>query len=261
MYERLRKIHPDAHCELDHRNAFELLVAVVLSAQTNDKYVNQDTPKLFATYPDARALAKADPADVERLVARLGFFRMKTKAIIGLAKAIVEKHGGEVPRTMKDLVALPGVGRKTANVVMGTAFDNAEGIVVDTHVQRLAQRFGWTKKKDPVEIEQALLPLFPRSDYALLSHTIIFHGRRVCFAQKPACASCGINDLCPSAFKAEKVGRKPKRVRALPPAEKASAKRAVANAKRAPKPKPTSAKAAAAEAGTKKPAARKPVRG
>jgi endonuclease-3 len=210
--DRLHAMHPDAHCELDHRNAFVLLCATVLSAQTTDVNVNKATPKLFAHYPDAKALAKAEPFDIEPYVATLGFFRQKSKSLVGLARAIVEKHGGEVPRTMDELVKLPGVGRKTANVVLGVIWHDPDGVVVDTHVQRIAQRLKWTRQTDPVKIEQDLCKLLPRDRWDITSHILIFHGRRICFARKPACDKCGINDVCPSAFRAEKVGRKPPRV-------------------------------------------------
>jgi endonuclease-3 len=213
--DRLHAMHPDAHCELDHRNAFELLCATVLSAQTTDVNVNKATPKLFAAYPDAKALAKAEQLDVEPLVATLGFFRQKSKSLIGLAKALVEKHGGEVPRTMDELVKLPGVGRKTANVVLGVIWHTPDGVVVDTHVQRISQRLKWTKQTDPVKIEKDLCKLLPRDRWDIASHILIFHGRRICFARKPDCEKCGINDVCPSAFRAEKVGRKPPRVARL----------------------------------------------
>ncbi|WP_437787657.1 endonuclease III [Sorangium sp. So ce1097] len=212
-YARLRALHPDAHCELTHRSAFELLVATVLSAQTTDVLVNKVTPHLFGAYPDARALAGADPAEVAALLRRLGMgmFNQKARNVVGLAKGLVERHGGEVPRTLVELVKLPGVGRKTANVVLGVMFGAPEGVVVDTHVQRLAQRLGWTKSDKPEQIERDLGALFPQRDWDMLSHTLIFHGRRICFARKPACGGCGISDACPSAFHAENVGRKPPR--------------------------------------------------
>lgn len=223
MLDKLAARHPDAHCELDHTNPFQLLVAVVLSAQTTDVAVNKSTPDLFAKYPDAAALAAANPKDVEKLVSRLGFFRMKTKSIMGLSKKLVDEFGGAVPQTMAELIRLPGVGRKTANVILGVAFDKSEGVVVDTHVQRLSQRLGWTRKKEPLDIEQDLMKLIPQTRWDQTAHVLIFHGRRVCAAKKPACAECPINGkdgaestACPSAFKAEKVGRKPRRVRPKP---------------------------------------------
>jgi endonuclease-3 len=215
-FRRLRAFHADAHCELDHKSPFELLVATVLSAQTTDVLVNRITPDLFRAYPDPVTLARAKPPVVEKILNRMGMFRQKTKNVIGLANKLVEKHGGQVPRTLAELVELPGVGRKTANVVLGVAFNAPEGVVVDTHVQRISQRLGWTKNTDPPKIEQDLVALFPREDWDMLSHVLIFHGRRVCFARKPSCSTCVVNDVCPSAFKAENVGRKPPRVRALP---------------------------------------------
>jgi endonuclease-3 len=213
-FEKLRTIHPDARCELDHADAFQLLCATVLSAQTTDVAVNKVTPKLFAAYPDARALGDAKPSDVERIVGSLGFFRQKAKAIIGLSKQLVKDHDGQVPRTLAELVELPGVGRKTANVVLGVAFGTPEGVVVDTHVQRISQRLGWTKNRDPEKIEKDLCKLIPRKDWDLTSHLLIFHGRRICFAARPNCEGCKVNDLCPSAFRAERIGRKASRPRA-----------------------------------------------
>lgn len=210
---RLRKMHPDAHCELNHKGAFQLLVATVLSAQTTDVSVNKATPKLFERYPDAFTLAKAAPEDVEPLISTLGFFRQKTKSIVGLSRQLVEEHGGEVPRSMEALVALPGVGRKTANVVLGVMWNAPEGVVVDTHVQRISQRLGWTKNTEPLAIERDLVAILPRKEWDPTSHLLIFHGRRICFARKPNCAGCLLNDICPSAFHAENVGRKPPRMR------------------------------------------------
>lgn len=195
----LRKAYPDATCELGHRNALELAVATILSAQCTDKRVNMVTPALFARYPDVFALAAADQRDVEALIKSTGFFRNKAKSLIGMAKAVVARHGGEVPRTMEELVVLPGVGRKTANVILGNAFGLNEGIVVDTHVARLSARLGLTRETDPVKIERALMPLFPRSSWTLLSHLLIWHGRRVCDARKPRCADCVLRRICPSA--------------------------------------------------------------
>lgn len=222
VFEALKKAHPDAHCELDHGSPFELIVATVLSAQSTDVAVNQVTPELFRRWPSAEALAAADPAEVERVLGRLGMFRQKTKSIIGLSQRLGERHQGQVPRTLAQLVELPGVGRKTANVVLGVAFGAPEGVVVDTHVQRISQRLGWTKNDTPEKIEQDLMELFPRQSWDLLSHTLIFHGRRICTARKPACASCPVSGSCPSAFRAEWVGRKAPRPRG---AQKTSKKR------------------------------------
>jgi endonuclease-3 len=210
-FEQLRAAHPDAHCELVHQNPFQLIVATVLSAQATDVIVNKVTPDLFQKYPDAAALAAADPAVVEQIIGRLGMFRQKTKNIVGLAKKLVAEHGSEVPRTLAELVKLPGVGRKTANVVLGVAFQSPEGVVVDTHVQRITQRLGWTKATTPEKIEPELMTIFPRREWDMLSHVLIFHGRRVCYARKPSCVTCTVSDVCPSAFKAELVGRKPGR--------------------------------------------------
>jgi endonuclease-3 len=210
---RLAKQHPTAHCELDHRSPFQLICSVVLSAQTTDANVNKATPALFARFPDARALAAVEPIEVEPFVASLGFFRMKSKSLVGLARALVEKHGGEVPRTLDELVALPGVGRKTANVVLGVLWNIPEGVVVDTHVMRLSQRLGWTKHTDPEKIERDLCAILPRKEWDHTGHVLIFHGRRCCYARKPDCAACSVSDVCPAAFDAEHVGRKPARAR------------------------------------------------
>lgn len=212
---RLRELHPDAHCELLHLGPFQLLVATVLSAQTTDKLVNKVTPDLFATYPDAKSLARAEPPEVAKLLGSrgLGMYNQKARNIVGLARGLMERHGGEVPRSLAELIKLPGVGRKTANVVLGVAFGTPEGVVVDTHVQRIAQRLGWTHHTEPADIEQALCRLFPRDDWDILSHTLIFHGRRICGAVKPSCAACAISDACPSAHIAVQIGRKPPRVR------------------------------------------------
>ncbi len=209
--EKLAARYPDAHCELDHKTPFELVVATVLSAQTTDVGVNKATPKIFAKYPDARAMAKAEPEHLEPLTSTLGFFRQKAKSIVMLARSIVDEHGGEVPGTMAELVTLRGVGRKTANVVLGVAFKTPEGVVVDTHVSRLSQRLGWTRHKEPEEIETDLMKLLPREEWDHVSHVLIWHGRRCCDAQKPNCKECPVTAECPSAFKAEKIGRKPPR--------------------------------------------------
>ena len=195
----LRKEYPDAHCELDYRSPLELAVATILSAQCTDKRVNMVTPALFARFPTAAALAAADQSEVEQLIKSTGFFRNKAKSIIGMAKAVVAKHGGEIPRTVDELFALPGIGRKTANVILGNAFGINEGIVVDTHVARLSKRLGLTRETDAVKIEHALMPLFPRTSWTLISHLLIWHGRRVCDARKPRCADCVLRRICPSA--------------------------------------------------------------
>jgi endonuclease III len=199
IFERLRAAYPEAKTALNHTNPFELLVATILSAQTTDVRVNLVTPALFDRYPDAAALACARQSDVEKLIQSTGFFRNKAKSIIGMAQALVADHGGEVPNTMEQLIRLPGVGRKTANVVLGNAFGINEGIVVDTHVTRLSLRLGLTRQTDPVKIEQSLIKLFPQSSWALLSHLLIFHGRQICIARKPRCPECVVADLCPSA--------------------------------------------------------------
>lgn len=196
MNDRLAQIHPDAHIELDFQGAFQLLIATVLSAQTTDVRVNQVTPDLFRRYPDAAALADARLEDLEEVLHPLGFFRAKSKAVQGIGAALVERFGGSVPATMAELVTLPGVGRKTANVVLGNAF-GIPGVTVDTHVGRLARRFGWTANTDPVKVEADIGALLPPSEWTMASHRLIFHGRRVCFARRPACATCGIADLCP----------------------------------------------------------------
>ena len=190
--------YPDAHCELDFTSPFELLVATVLSAQTTDVLVNLTTPTLFARYPDAAALAAANPEEVEEILRPTGFFRAKTKSVMGLSRELVERYHGEVPGRLKDLVTLPGVGRKTANVVLGNAF-GVPGITTDTHVMRLSQRLGYTTSKDPLVVEQELGALLPRKDWTMASHRLIFHGRRTCFARKPACGACPVASMCPSA--------------------------------------------------------------
>ncbi|MFN8582221.1 MAG: endonuclease III [Gemmatimonadaceae bacterium] len=199
MVRRLRLLYPDAHCELDHASAWQLIVATVLSAQTTDKRVNMVTPHLFATYPTPAALAAAPQETVEEIVKSTGFFRNKAKAIIGLATAVTERFGGNVPPRMDDLVTLPGVGRKTANVVLGNAFDINEGIVVDTHVGRLSRTLRLTSEDDPVKVEAALMALVPRAQWTLFSHLLIWHGRRVCDARKPRCPDCSLAEICPSA--------------------------------------------------------------
>ena len=191
IYDALQREYPDAHCELDYTNAFELLAATILSAQCTDKRVNMVTPVLFKKYPDPLQLSRAKLEDVERIVQSTGFYHNK-------AQALVRHFGSQVPPRMEDLVVLPGVGRKTANVVLGNVFNINEGIVVDTHVARLAQRMGLTKETDPVKIEQALIPLFDRDQWTLLSHLLIWHGRRTCDARKPQCSACVVAEQCPS---------------------------------------------------------------
>ncbi len=193
----LTETYPDARCELDFANPFELLVVTVLSAQTTDKRVNKASPAIFAAYPDARTMAAADRAHLERLLGPLGFFRAKTDSLLKLSAALVERYAGEVPPRLVDLVTLPGVGRKTANVVLGNAFD-VPGITVDTHVGRLARRFDWTEETDPVKAEHAIGALFPRRDWTMLSHRLIWHGRRVCHARNPACGACPVARWCPA---------------------------------------------------------------
>jgi endonuclease-3 len=196
---RLRRAYPDAHCELDHRNAFELTVATILSAQCTDKRVNLVTPEFFRRWPDAAALALAPIREIEQVVHSTGFYRNKARSLSGLALELVKSHGGEIPASMDVLVKLPGIGRKTANVILGNAFGMSEGITVDTHVIRLSGRFGLTKATDAVRVERALLPLFPRASWTMLSHLMIFHGRRVCEARRPRCGECPLSDICPSA--------------------------------------------------------------
>jgi endonuclease-3 len=212
-YAKLRQRHPDAHCELNHETAFQLIVATVLSAQSTDVMVNKITPELFTRWSSPQRLAAADASEVEQVLARIGMYRQKTKNVIGLAKRLLAEHGGEVPRTLDQLIQLPGVGRKTANVVLGVAFGTPEGVVVDTHVQRISQRLGWTRQTEAADIERDLMALFPQRDWDMLSHTLIFHGRRVCAARRPACAACPVSSECPSAFAAENVGRKPASLR------------------------------------------------
>ncbi|MEO8575200.1 MAG: endonuclease III [Gemmatimonadales bacterium] len=196
---RLKKEYPDAHCELDFNSPLQLLIATILSAQCTDKRVNMVTPELFRTFPDAESLSAAGPERLEDLIRSTGFFRNKTRSLLGMSAAVEERHGGEIPKTMDELVKLPGVGRKTANVVLGNAFNINEGVVVDTHVGRLSVRLGLTSETDPVKVEQVLMSLFPQEDWALLSHLLIFHGRRVCIARAPRCDVCILNDVCPSA--------------------------------------------------------------
>lgn len=196
IQRELAKLYPDAHCALNFENPLQLLIATILSAQCTDVRVNMVTPALFARYPDARAFAEADVGELERAIQSTGFFRNKAKNIRECCRLIVDKHGGEVPGTMEGLVVLPGVGRKTANVILGNAF-GVPGITVDTHVGRLSRRLGFTENEDPVKVEQDLMEIFPKKDWTMLSHRLIFHGRQVCFARKPNCAGCTLAKYCP----------------------------------------------------------------
>lgn len=197
IVQRLKKAYPDAHCELHHRNSLELLMATILSAQCTDERVNKVTPALFARCRTAKQYAEISTVELEGLIRTTGFFRAKAKSILGCAQALLARHQGEVPRTMEELHRLPGVGRKTANVVLGNAFNLAEGIVVDTHVGRLSRRMGLTRQHDPVKVEQALVKIVPKQDWTLFSHLLIWHGRRRCSARKPDCTHCEIQNLCP----------------------------------------------------------------
>jgi endonuclease III len=196
ILDGLAKLYPDAQCALQHENPLQLLIATILSAQCTDARVNLVTPALFARYRTAKDFASAEPRELEAAIQSTGFFRNKTKNIIACCKGIVAKHGGEVPGTMEDLVALPGVGRKTANVVLGNAFETP-GITVDTHVTRLSKRLGLTKETDAVKIEHDLMELIPKLQWTMFSHRMIFHGRQVCFARKPNCEGCLLNKICP----------------------------------------------------------------
>jgi endonuclease-3 len=197
MNRILADTYPDAHCELDFSTPLELLVATILSAQTTDVRVNMVTPVVFATYPTAADYAAADREKLEKIIQSTGFFRAKTSSLIGLGQALVERFHGEVPPRLKDLVTLPGVGRKTANVVLGNAF-GIPGITVDTHFGRLSRRFGWTTETDPDKVEAAVGAMFPRKDWTMLSHRLIWHGRRVCHSRRPACGACPLAALCPA---------------------------------------------------------------
>ncbi len=196
IVRRLAQLYPDAHCSLDFGTPFQLLVATILSAQCTDERVNRVTPALFARYPDAKALATADPKEVERAIAPTGFFRNKARSILGCARRLVEDHAGLVPKEMEALVGLPGVGRKTANVIRGSAY-GLPGITVDTHVGRVSRRLELTAHTDPVKVEQDLMEVIPKKEWTALSHRLIYHGRQVCKARKPDCPGCGLAALCP----------------------------------------------------------------
>jgi len=206
----LRKAYPDAHCELNHSNPLELLIATILSAQCTDKRVNMVTPQLFKKYPTAQDYAKARLPELEEEIKTTGFYRNKAKSITKACKNIVEKHGGKVPNTMEELIALGGVGRKTANVVLGNAFNINTGIVVDTHVARLSQRLGLTKEKDPVKIELALMNLVPQEQWTMFSHWLIWHGRRRCYARSPDCLNCEIKAVCTRIGVPKEIAKKVK---------------------------------------------------
>jgi endonuclease-3 len=197
IYRKLAKEYPDATCALEHRNPFELLIATILSAQCTDKRVNMVTPDLFKKYPTPFKMAEAKREDIEKLIQSTGFYRNKTKSIRGAAMGIVDDHDGDVPRTMDELLKLPGVARKTANVVLGNAFGINEGVVVDTHIRRLSNRMALTAQSDPKKIEQDLIPLFPRKNWTMLAHLLIWHGRAVCDARKPLCDDCCVAKNCP----------------------------------------------------------------
>ena len=212
----LAATYPDAHCELDFRSPLELLVATILSAQSTDKRVNLVTPTVFARYPDAAAYAAADRAELEAMITSTGFFRAKTESLIKLGAALTERFGGQVPNTLAEMVTLPGVGRKTANVVLGNAF-GVPGITVDTHFGRLSRRFGWTVETDPVKVEAEVGALFPPKDWTQLCHNVIWHGRRRCHARNPACGACPVARWCPAygegetdPVKAAKLVREPR---------------------------------------------------
>ena len=196
---RLRAAYPEAKCSLDFRNAYELLVATILSAQCTDERVNMVTPALFRRYPAPEDLAAAETGELEELIRSTGFFRNKTKSLLGMATAVTEQHGGQVPRSFDDMVRLPGVGRKTANVVLGNAFGTNEGIAVDTHVKRVSGRLGLTRNTDPEKIEPDLMKLVPREEWTDISHLLIYHGRAICRAPKPRCEECMLSDICPSS--------------------------------------------------------------
>lgn len=199
VYDRLEAEYPDATVALKHENPYELAVATILSAQTTDEQVNEVTPELFRRCPSVEDLAEAEQKEVEEMVRSTGFFRNKSRNIIGFARGVVDEHDGEVPRSMRELTDLPGIGRKTANVILGNAFGIDEGVVVDTHVRRLSQRLGFTEEERPPKIEKDLMELFPEERWTQLAHLLIWHGRAVCDARKPLCEACCVNDLCPSS--------------------------------------------------------------
>jgi endonuclease-3 len=199
IYRRLHEHYPNAHCALDFKTPFQLLVATILSAQCTDKRVNMVTPALFKRYRTPAAMSEAKPEELEEMIKSTGFFRNKTKSLLAMSRAVAEQHGGQVPDTMEELVKLPGVGRKTANVLLGNAYDKNEGVVVDTHVGRVSGRLGLTRETDPVKVEQDLVKLFPREQWTMLAHLLIEHGRQICEARRPKCEICFLSDICPSS--------------------------------------------------------------
>src|SRR6185503_9293710 len=227
LIARLKAAYPDAACALRHEDPFQLLVATILSAQCTDERVNKVTPALFARYPDALAMKDAPVEDLEDLIRTTGFYHNKTKSLLGASRRLAEEHQGRVPSTMEALLELPGVARKTANVVLGTGYGIAVGVVVDTHVYRLSRRLGFTRSATPVEIEQDLMKLLPTSEWILFAHLLIHHGRRVCIARKPRCAVCPVRDLCPSApyFLSGKVPPWEKSASKSPESERKSTKK------------------------------------
>jgi endonuclease-3 len=259
---RLAELWPDAVVELDHRDAYQLLVATILAAQSTDKMINTLTPALFARYPDATALARADQAELEQMVRSSGYFRTKARHLIEMARAVVEHHGGQIPDTMEALCSLPGVARKTANVVLGCAFGKNEGFIVDTHVTRLAGRLGLTEETDPVKIEPDLMALVPRDQWTHYANRLIWHGRRVCDAKKPDCEHCALAPLCPSfgpLTEAARAEAAAKLAQAAKPAERAKGKPAGGAGAKAGGAKAGGAKPGGAKAGGARPG--KPGRG
>ncbi len=237
LIARLRAAHPDAACALEHQDPFQLLVATILSAQCTDARVNLVTPGLFARFPDPAAMSRASQEELEEIIRSTGFYRNKSKAIRGASQRLVDAFGGMVPRTMEELLTLPGVARKTASVVLGVAYGLAEGVVVDTHVHRLSRRLGLSRGKDPDEVERDLMRQVPRENWIDFAHLLIFHGRRVCVARKPRCSGCAVNDLCPSAPYFSKGSLPPWERRgaaARPPAKRAKPKEKTKPARKKP---------------------------
>ncbi len=252
---RLHKLYPEADCALEHDSALKLLVATILSAQCTDERVNMVTPALFARYPTARELAAANPSDVEAIIRSTGFFRNKAKNLIGAARVICDRFNGEVPATMDDLLQLPGVARKTANVILGTWFKKNEGVVVDTHIGRLSHRLGLTWRsrddKDAVKIEQDLMVVLPRDEWTFVGHALIWHGRKVCAARKPACDQCTLSNICPSAFSFD--GKPAARVGASQGRKPASKRIAGTSRAARAKPKPARARTSGKASGKRAP--------